>query len=435
LLEITIDVHTSTGEIGAAYTAGFVSATTAIRIAYLRGFYAKLAGSPEGIKGNMMAVGTSFEDASEFCQLDHFEGKISVAAVNSSSSITLSGNEDAIGEAVEIFQDEGKFSRQLKVDTAYHSAHVIPCSKPYLTAMKSAASDATASITTEEKPIWYSSVLDGSVMTSAEVNSQYWVSNMVKPVLFAPAVAAAVEGSAPFGLALELGSHPALKGPCLETLAEALGDPVPYSGLLSRGKDDVLEISAALGFVCSNLDAGSVAFESFERLISGDAIGRRIVPNLPKYVFDHSRSFWQISRAGGAQFASHDAPHPILGKRCVERETPQRVEWRNILSPKEIPWLKGHCIQGGMVFPAAGYVAMVVEAAKILAGKSRISLIKIENLFIGRAIAFNEETSTNGISLQSQDHPFRNRQHQSRVLLLLWCSLRAGHCDGSQRGR
>jgi hybrid polyketide synthase/nonribosomal peptide synthetase ACE1 len=341
----------------------------------------------------MMAVGTSFEDASEFCRLEHFAGRISVAAVNSSSSITLSGDEDTILEAVEIFKDEGKFARQLKVDTAYHSSHMLPCSKPYLAAMESVIEADPVRDHKAARPIWYSSVLEGTVMTSDEVNSQYWVANMVKPVLFASAVATALSATGNFNLALEIGPHPALKGPCLDTLAEALSDLIPYTGVLSRSKDDVLELSAALGFVWSNLGAGSISFKCFEELISGDHSGRHVVSDLPKYVFDHSRSFWQISRAAGAQFTNLDAPHPILGKRCVERETSQHFEWRNILSPKEIPWLNGHRIQGGMVFPAAGYVAMVVEAMKIVAGKERISLIHIENLYIGRAIAFNEETS------------------------------------------
>jgi len=47
-----------------------------------------------------MAVGTTFEDATEFCQLEEFEGRIQVAAQNSSTSITLSGDEDAILEAI-----------------------------------------------------------------------------------------------------------------------------------------------------------------------------------------------------------------------------------------------------------------------------------------------------------------------------------------------
>nr|A0A089FSA4.1 RecName: Full=Hybrid PKS-NRPS synthetase prlS; AltName: Full=Pyrrolocin biosynthesis protein S [fungal sp. NRRL 50135]AIP87510.1 pyrrolocin synthetase [fungal sp. NRRL 50135] len=385
----------SSGEIGAAYAAGLLSASSAIRIAYLRGLYAKLANSPNGnIRGAMMAAGTSFEDASEFCQLEGFEGRIQVAAVNSASSITLSGDEDAIAEAVEIFKDEGKFARQLKVDTAYHSAHMLPCSKPYLKSLEAMTDVLGADASGEGKPAWYSSVHEGEIMKPAALNPQYWVSNMTNTVLFAPAVAAAVAQSGPFDMALELGPHPALKGPCLDTLAEALGDRIPYSGLLSRGQDDISEMSAALGSVWSNLGAGSVSFETFEKSISGDLKGRNLIADLPKYEFDHSRSFWTISRAVGAQLVAHDPPHPVLGRRCVDRETSREIQWRNILSPKEVPWLKGHRIQGGIVYPAAGFVAMAVEAMRALAGKSSINLIKIDNLFIGRAIAFNEETST-----------------------------------------
>ncbi|OQE25033.1 hypothetical protein PENFLA_c009G01366 [Penicillium flavigenum] len=384
----------SSGEIGAAYAGGLLSAAAAIRIAYLRGFYAKLAGSSSGVKGAMMAVGTSVEDASEFCELEDFQGRIQVAAVNSPSSITLSGDEDAVAEAIEIFKDEGKFARQLQVDTAYHSAHMVPCSGPYLASLESICGASTTDASTKGRPVWHSSVRGGDVMTHDSLDSEYWVSNMKNTVLFAPALKAAVAQSGPFSLALELGPHAALKGPCLDTLAEALGDRIPYSGVLSRNKNDISEFSTALGFVWSHLGAGSVSFDTFEKSVSGDFMGRHIVANLPKYEFDHSKTFWTLSRAGGAQLINPHPPHPILGKRCVDRETPHEVQWRNILSPKEIPWLKGHRIQGGIVFPAAGFVAMAVEATKALAGKSSISLIKIENLVIGRAIAFNDESSS-----------------------------------------
>jgi hypothetical protein len=41
----------SIGEIGAAYAAGLLTARDAIRVAYYRGLYAKLAQSPNGHKG------------------------------------------------------------------------------------------------------------------------------------------------------------------------------------------------------------------------------------------------------------------------------------------------------------------------------------------------------------------------------------------------
>ena len=88
----------SLGEIGAAYAAGFISGQDAIRIAYLRGVHARLASSPNSYapRGAMMAIGASVEDAKALCRDDRFAGRVQVAAVNSSSSITLSGDEDAI---------------------------------------------------------------------------------------------------------------------------------------------------------------------------------------------------------------------------------------------------------------------------------------------------------------------------------------------------
>ncbi|GES65928.1 putative polyketide synthase [Aspergillus terreus] len=376
----------SSGEIGAAYAAGFLSATDAIRIAYYRGLYAKLAESPNGTKGAMIAVGTSFEDAVEFCELEEFEDRLQVAARNSSTSVTLSGDEDAILEALEIFQDEGKFARQLKVDTAYHSQHMLPCAASYLEAMN------RCNITVRDGsgPIWFSSVSGGQVMTKEMVRSQYWVENMTQTVLFSPAVTAAVTEASPFDLALEIGPHPALKSVALDTIEESTGSRVPYSGTLSRGKNDILELSSALGFAWTHLGPNSVNFDAFEKAASGNQRPKSLVAELPKYPFDHSRSFMMLTRFSGGHANIHSPPHPLLGRRCFEHETTQEVQWRNFLGPKEVSWLNGHKLQGQTVFPATGYIAMAVEAMAVLAGDKPIGLISLDEFVISRAVTFNE---------------------------------------------
>lgn len=50
------------------------------------------------------------------------------------ASETLSGDVDALKLAQDVFEDERKLARTLKVDTAYHSAHMHMCSGPYLKA-------------------------------------------------------------------------------------------------------------------------------------------------------------------------------------------------------------------------------------------------------------------------------------------------------------
>jgi hybrid polyketide synthase/nonribosomal peptide synthetase ACE1 len=266
----------SSGEIGAAYAAGLLSVEDALRIAYYRGLHAKHASPPNGEKGAMIAVGASHAEALEMCADPRFKVRIQVAAVNSSSSITLSGDEGAIDEVLEVLKTEQKFARKLKVDTAYHSAHMLPCAEPYLESMNSCEiqrNDRTG-------PVWLSSVTEGQKMFKEILTESYWVDNMCNTVLFSGAVAQAVSEAGPFDLTIEIGPHPALKGPATTTLEE-FGCEAPYTGLLSRAKNDVNELSATFGFIWMHLGSGSIQFETVDKLLSGFEGNRQVLSSLP----------------------------------------------------------------------------------------------------------------------------------------------------------
>ncbi|CAI7581498.1 unnamed protein product, partial [Penicillium palitans] len=133
-ITFTAVVGHSSGEIGAAYAAGILSAKDAVRIAYFRGMHAKLAASPSpspnAPRGAMIAVAESPDAARVICAND-FQGHLQLAAINSSFSVTLSGDEDAIDAAESLLKAKGMFARNLKVDTAYHSAHMASCADLY----------------------------------------------------------------------------------------------------------------------------------------------------------------------------------------------------------------------------------------------------------------------------------------------------------------
>lgn len=411
---ITFDavVGHSSGEIGAAYAAELISARDAVLIAYFRGLHAKLAASPnsQACRGAMMAVGTSLEEATSFCE-EKFAGRLQVAAVNSPSSVTISGDEDAADEAEGIFKLQGTFARRLKVDTAYHSAHMAPCAAPYLASLEGsgvAALGEHSGRCANPRTVWYSSVHEGRAMQTKDLVNQYWVDNMCNPVLFADAVSNAAEYGGPFDLAVEVGPHPALKGPAMATLDA--GPELSYTGLLSRGKDDVETLSAALGYIWTRLGANSLQFSAVQTLLSGNTEQWQtnsqwnVIPNLPSYPFDHQRSFWHDSRVANTykQRGPTEIPNPILGTPCLEASTPREFQWRNFLRPSEMPWLRGHVLQGQMVFPATGYVCMAVEATKSLAyilatnyglpeDPVDVSVLRLTNVYIPSAIAFNDD--------------------------------------------
>ena len=400
-ISFTAVVGHSSGEIGAAYAAGFLSAQDAIRVAYFRGLHAKLASSPNAHapRGAMMAIGASFEDAKAWCREDRFAGRMEVAAVNSSSSITLSGDEDAIDEAENALKAEGKFARKLKVDTAYHSTHMASCAGPYLASMVSCGIQPTEprqDVTTT----WFSSVYEGTPMTVERLTKQYWVDNMCNTVQFAGAIADAVQQNGAFDMAIEVGPNPALKGPATATLDGFRAEgSTPYTGLFTRGQSDIGQLSAALGFVWTRLGFESIRFSAVQALLSGNE-HMTVLQDLPPYPFDHQRNYWISSRVPN-NFRHRSAIHitnPVLGNPCSEAITSGEFQWRKILQPSEMPWLKGHMLQGQTVFPATGYVSMAVEAVKILALNANvdalISLIKLENVEIPRAIAFDDDSSS-----------------------------------------
>ena len=400
-ISFTAVVGHSSGEIGAAYAAGFLSAHDAIRIAYFRGFHAKLASSPNPLapRGAMMAIGASFEDAKALCRQDRFAGRMEVAAVNSSSSITLSGDEDAIDEAESALKAEGIFARKLKVDTAYHSAHMASCAGPYLASMDSCGIQPARTRRDDVTTTWFSSVDEGTPMTVERLTNQYWVDNMCNAVRFAGAIAEAVQQHGAFDMAIEVGPSPALKGPATATIDSfPAGGNTPYTGVLSRGQSDIEQLSAALGFIWTRLGFESIRFSAVQALLSGNE-HMTVLQDLPPYPFDHQRNYWISSRIPN-NFKHRGAIHitnPVLGNPCSEAITSGEFQWRKILQPSEMPWLKGHMLQGQTVFPATGYVSMAVEATKILAINANpdalISLIKLEDVDIPRAIAFDDDSA------------------------------------------
>ncbi|PKY00812.1 hypothetical protein P168DRAFT_275300 [Aspergillus campestris IBT 28561] len=385
-IEFSAVVGHSSGEIGAAYAAGCISGEAAMWIAYYRGLHTAQAGGRQGEPGGMLAVGTSMEDAQELCELPTFAGRLTIAASNSAASVTMSGDVDAIKHAQLVFQDEKKFARSLIVDKAYHSHHMRPCAGPYGSSL-----EALGIQVKEPRCSWYSSVYDGDLITCSQgLNGQYWVENMCRPVLFSQALTKAVQQSDDsYHLVLEVGPHPALKGPATTTIQDALKRELPYTGLLQRNSHDTRAFADAMTFIWGRFGRDVLKLPTLQAAFSDNDEGYQLVRYLPSYPWDHSRPFWHESRVIHDELFRDSFPHPLLGNR--QTSNPDHVEWRNILSVKEIPWLQGHSLQGQTIFPASGYISMAVEAGRSVAGPEHsISLIEVLDLIIERPITFDE---------------------------------------------
>ncbi|KAK4180644.1 hypothetical protein QBC36DRAFT_297446 [Triangularia setosa] len=400
----------SSGEIGAAFAAGALSAVDAIRIAYYRGLHSRLAGGADGVKGAMLAVGTSLEDAEGLCNDEYFAGRAKVAACNSASSITISGDEDAIDEMVDIFEDENKFVRRLRVDKAYHSHHMVPCSQPYLDSMSPFTAPATRSAS---GCVWVSSVRpDEPLEEGASVDASYWVDNLLSPVLFKQAVEKAME-LGPFDAAIEVGPHPALKGPVLDTLRDHKVE-IPYTGLLQRNTDAVESVSAALGYVWTHVDNLDIDVDRYEACMGGPT-SHRFLPDLPTYQWNHNQGYWHESNLSRCLRTRSQPVHQLLGD-LQPQSSAHQVTWKAILRPQDLPWVHHHRIQGQTVFPAAAYAATAFETIPFLANGSPVQMMQIQDLFIHQALVFGNDDQESGIEVRSVVSNIRREDGAGSIL-------------------
>lgn len=381
-IRLTAVVGHSSGEIAAAYAAGRISADDAICIAYYRGLCSSRSSGPGGESGAMMAVATSVDDIQELLSEPEFRGRVCIAAINSQASLTVSGDQDAIHFMKTILDDEGKTTHILKVDKAYHSHHMEKCSVPYLEAL----SALDIQIQPSSQCAWFSSVYGGEQMspTDDRLTGPYWVSNMRLPVLFEQAVNAASEFAGPFDLGVEIGPHPALKRAVLDSLPA-----IPYTNISRRGVAAIRSCSEGLGYAWIRLGENVVKLNDFDKFMTGGA-ARRLVKGLPSYCWDHNHKYWHESRQTRAYRHRQDPVHELLGHITADSTEHDR-RWRQILRPSEVSWLTGHKLQDQIVFPAAGYVAMAVEASVSLCRGTSVSLIEISDLEFERALTFEDE--------------------------------------------
>lgn len=381
----------SSGEIAAAYASGFITAKDAITIAYYRGVCAGLARGAGGQRGAMMAAGMSHDEAAIFCR-DLFPGRIDVAAVNAPGSVTLSGDEDAVFEATALLQGQGTFARLLKVDTAYHSLHMLPAAGPYMDLLEACQIQCLPG---DSSCAWFSSVLGermNATLHSRLLEGEYWKENMVKPVLFTRASELVASSAVlPCHVALEVGPHPALKGPFGQTFRQVTGAQLPYHGTLARGVDDVEAMSDALGFLWSRLGSVAVDFASYADAFLSVKPCNFPTANLPSYPWDHSQSFWRESTKSANFRLRSKPPHPLLGVRSAE-DAAREYRWLNTLRLSDLPWLDGHKVERQVIYPAAGYLVMAMEAAKALDESSKINLIELYDVSISSAIQLDQES-------------------------------------------
>ncbi|KAJ5327981.1 hypothetical protein N7452_008371 [Penicillium brevicompactum] len=353
---ISVTGHSS-GEIAAAYCAGAISLEDAMLIAYERGC-ATVELADKGVEGAMAAVSMTREELSPILS-NLRNGKAVIACSNSPSSFTVSGDRSAVDELQQILRAQGVYNRRLVVGVAYHSHHMNLVADSYQAAISNIEAKEQSGAT------FFSSVTGKQVKTS-NLGVDYWVNNLVSEVRFSQSVRQLANYEYPDGASrvqtlVEIGPHGALAGPIRQILQadeSLVKSSIETLSVLTRKKDAVV---TALGMASSLFVSGHAIRLSAVNGNWNSGISPLI--DLPPYVWNHTKSYTAESRISKAHLRRENPRTDILGVFDVH-SSPLEPRWRQILRLSELPWLRDHSIQSAIVYPAAGYITMAIEAAR-----------------------------------------------------------------------
>ena len=392
----------SSGEIAGAYCLGALSKEDALVAAFYRGLLSEsIQARAPGLEGGMLAVGTSEREIQTW--IDRFTGvNLGIACVNSPSSVTLSGDLEAIDDLEQMLKETDIFARRLKVANAYHSPHMDVIAEPYMQSMSS-----LRVLPGKGDRTMHSSVTGESIDWS-ELGALNWVRNLVSPVLFYSALLDLLRPIHINGgptkqnavdLLLEVGPHATLKSAVNETMSVHNIKDVKYASVLSRSRNGIRTILGAVG---SLLAEGVPVRMMKVNNYTGDTLYGPLV-GLPAYSWNHTRTYWAESRFS-KQHRNRQSPQSgLLGAPFPDLSEKGKI-WRGIFHLSEEPWVKDHVIDEQILYPAAGFITMVIEAARQVAEQGRVvKSFKLRDIQI-TAPAFMSEDFDNEFVLQFNPH-------------------------------
>jgi acyl transferase domain-containing protein len=347
----------SAGEVAAHYLAGLLSFEQAIHVIYHRSHLQQRA---SGL-GRMLAVGLSAESFMQTIDdrtLDEIGRRVSIAAINSPSGVTVAGDSDVLDDIARQLDTLEIFNRFLTVKVPYHTHYMDTVKDDLYTALER-LSPGAATI-----PLY--STVTGERLDGCPAGAAYWWQNTRATVLFEPAVRRMIDDG--YTHFVELGPHPVLAASIIEIAGTQKTDVVVLASQ-RRDDDDGRTLMNCVG-----------ALHCHGHPIAWDALYPREkaqLLKLPLYPWQ-SKRFWNETREA-AEDLHYDPVHPLLGQPVSAVHPTWEVE----LSTAMAPFFADHQVQGSTLVPGAVYIEMALAAAKAIYGSTDYS---VDNLTLQRAL-------------------------------------------------
>ena len=338
----------SIGELAAAHVAGVFDLKDACTLIAARG--ALMGALPEG--GAMVAIEASEQEVAE-----ELPKGLSIAGINSPTSVVVSGEEAAALEFGETWKEKGRKTTRLRVSHAFHSELMEPMLEDFAEVAKT--------VSFAEPKVTVLSNLTGEPLTAEQATDPaYWVAQVRQAVRFADGATYLAEQGAT--TLVELGPDGVLcamaQGSFLNKDKEAVAVPA-----LRKDRPEPGALLAAL----ASAHANGAVFD-WSALFPG---AKRVA--LPTYAFQRQRYWLDAVAASGDAAASGMSPseHPLLPAAISLPDGGHLLTGR--LSLKTHPWLADHAVHGTVILPGAAFVEMALKAAE-LTGSEGIEELTIE---------------------------------------------------------
>ncbi|BBZ17981.1 type I polyketide synthase [Mycolicibacterium gadium] len=348
----------SAGEVAAHHLAGLLTFEQAIHVIYHR---SRLQQRTSG-QGRMLAVGLDAESLMQTVDaraLDEFGRRVSVAAINSPSAVTIAGDGDVLEDIAGQLDQAGVFNRRLAVKVPYHTHYMDAVKDDLFSALESQSSKAAT------LPLY--STVTGELLDGYDAGAAYWWQNTRATVLFEPALRRMLDDG--YTQFVELGPHPVLAASIFET---AGAQRVSVVATQRRDQDDSRTLLNCVGALhCHGHD------------VEWNAVhprGRGSLLKLPSYPWQ-SKRYWEETQEA-AESLFYRAVHPLLGQPVSGVHPTWEAEISAVLNA----FLADHRIQNSIVVPGAVYIEMALAAAEETYG----SIHSVDNLVLHRAVLLDD---------------------------------------------
>ena len=334
----------SLGEIAALHVAGVLELREAVRLVWHRG---RIMQQATGL-GRMASVAMTEVEARDLQR--PYGDRLAVGAVNAPGSIVLSGETEALEEALGELAARGVSHRKLPVQYAFHSAQMAPLRDQLIEQLGSVRAAAPA--------VAVYSTVTGGPAKDACFDATYFGRNVRDPVRFASAIHAMAEGGC--DIFVEIGPQPVLSSAIAECLTTAERVPTILASLRRGRPERETLLEAVAGAYAAGCDLNWARLQPFS--------GR--VVELPAYPWQRKRHWIRVPPAWSAGPLA--AEHPLLGHQVPAAGI--EAEIFESSSERAQTWLVDHRIFGKLLLPAAAVLEIFTVAAARVPGSSQRQL-------------------------------------------------------------